>query len=103
MPRIHKLTAAEIAALSRRPPGARAQVAREYDEFLANFAIGDYGRVDLAEGERRTSIFWILDFGFWIGLASTPNPKSKIGNPKSEGRLADPQRPPNDIAPHCRA
>jgi hypothetical protein len=54
MPRFHKLTPAEIATLERRPPGARAQVAREYEEHLADFVAGDYGCVDLAEGERRT-------------------------------------------------
>jgi hypothetical protein len=54
MPRFRKLSQAEVATLERRPPGVRAQVAREYYEHLAGFAAGDYGRVDLAEGERRT-------------------------------------------------
>ena len=53
MPRFRKLNAAEIAALEQRPPGARAQVAREYDACVADFAVGDYGRVELAAHERR--------------------------------------------------
>ena len=53
MPRFRKLNAAEIAALEQRPPGARAQVAREYDAYVADFAAGDYGRVELAAHEQR--------------------------------------------------
>lgn len=53
MPRFRKLNSAEIAALEQRPPGARAQVAREYDAYVADFAAGDYGRVELAAHERR--------------------------------------------------
>lgn len=56
MPSLRKLTSAEIAALDQRPPGARAQVAREYDAYLAGFAAGDYGRVDLAADERHTVV-----------------------------------------------
>jgi len=33
--------------------GKRAQLARAYDDYLSNFALGDYGQVDLAPGERR--------------------------------------------------
>jgi hypothetical protein len=53
MPRVRKLSAAEIAALEQLTPDQRAQVAEKYDGYLAGFTIGDYGHVELHEGERR--------------------------------------------------
>ena len=53
MPSLRKLSETEIAALEQPTPGLRAQVAQAYDEYLAGFAIGDYGHVELHEGERR--------------------------------------------------
>jgi len=53
MPRFRKLSAAEIAALEQPTPGARAQIAQEYDAYLAGFAAGDYGSAELHDGERR--------------------------------------------------
>jgi hypothetical protein len=52
MPRFRKLSLVEIAALRTPAPSARAQVAREYDAYIADFVIGDYGRAELHEGER---------------------------------------------------
>jgi hypothetical protein len=56
MPRFRKFSAAEVAALEPPTLGARAQVAREYDAFLADFAAGDYGRAELHDGERRAVV-----------------------------------------------
>lgn len=56
MPRLCKLSAAEAAALEQPSNGDRAQVAREYDAYVAGFAIGDYGRAELHEGERRNLV-----------------------------------------------
>jgi len=53
MPRVRKLSPTEVAALEQATPGPRAQVAQEYDAYLADFAIGDYGRAELHDGERR--------------------------------------------------
>jgi hypothetical protein len=44
---------AEITALEQTAPGLRAQIAREYDAYLADFAIGDYGRAEVGDDERR--------------------------------------------------
>src|SRR5262249_21341063 len=52
MPSLRKLSEAEIAALEQPAPDPRDQVAREYDTYLASFAIGDDGQVDLGD-ERR--------------------------------------------------
>jgi hypothetical protein len=56
MPRFRRLGEAEIAALNQPSLGARAQVAREYDAYIADFVIGDYGRTELHEGERRDTV-----------------------------------------------
>jgi hypothetical protein len=57
MPSFRKLTAAETAA---NPPtrSARAQIARAYDAYLADFAIGEYGRAELIAGEQRAGAAW---------------------------------------------
>jgi hypothetical protein len=56
MPSFRKLSPAEIAALDQPPIGARAEIARVYDAYLAEFVIGDYGRVELVDGERRVIV-----------------------------------------------
>jgi hypothetical protein len=56
MPSFRGFSAAETAALEQRQAGARAQIARMYDAFLADFVVDDYGRADLAAGERRAAV-----------------------------------------------
>jgi hypothetical protein len=56
MPSLRKLSEAEIVALEQPTLGARAQVAREYDAYVAGFAIGDYGRAELYAGEGRDTV-----------------------------------------------
>jgi hypothetical protein len=53
MPSFRKLGSAETAALEQPALGARARVAQEYDQHLADFAVGDYGRAEPIEGEQR--------------------------------------------------
>ena len=56
MPQFRKLSMAEIAALDQPPIGARAEIARAYDEYLAGFAAGDDGQAALIDGERRAVV-----------------------------------------------
>ena len=56
MPQFRKLSMAEIAALDQPAIGARAEIAREYDAYLASFAVGDYGRAELIDSERRALV-----------------------------------------------
>ena len=56
MPSVRRLSPAEIAVPHQRLLGARTQVAREYDAYVADFVAGDYGRVELAADERRTVV-----------------------------------------------
>ncbi len=55
MPHFRKLTEAEIAAL-QPAPSARAQIAREYDAYVAGFTAGDYGQAELAAHEQRSVV-----------------------------------------------
>jgi len=56
MPSFRKLGVAEIAALEQPSLSERAQRIREYDVYLAEFVAGDYGRAELAAGDRRTLV-----------------------------------------------
>ncbi|MFL5804993.1 MAG: hypothetical protein ACJ8CR_25030 [Roseiflexaceae bacterium] len=56
MPRFRKLSAAEASAQDQPSPGTHAQVAQEYDAYLADFAIGDYGCAELHADERRAVV-----------------------------------------------
>jgi hypothetical protein len=53
---VRKPGSTEVALREQRPLGARALVAHEYDAYLADFAAGDYGRVELAESEPRNIV-----------------------------------------------
>jgi len=55
MPTFRKLDSVEVE-LKPLPLSKRSQVAREYDEYLASFAVGDYGRAALNAGERRALV-----------------------------------------------
>lgn len=56
MPSFRKLNPADLGAQKQRPLSERARVAQEYDTCLDGFAIGDYGRVELAAGDRRAVV-----------------------------------------------
>jgi hypothetical protein len=56
MPSFRKLSAAEVAVLEQGAISTRTQVAHEYDAYLVDFAVGDYGRVELHEGEQRSLV-----------------------------------------------
>ncbi|MGQ9547185.1 MAG: hypothetical protein ACUVSY_02855 [Roseiflexus sp.] len=56
MPRVRKLTKEEILVLENKGKGMRALIAAEYDRFLEDYAIGDYGELELDPEERRTTV-----------------------------------------------
>ena len=56
MPSFRKLDAGEIQAPAARPPSKRARVAQEYDALLEGFIVGDHGRAELLDGERRMTV-----------------------------------------------
>jgi hypothetical protein len=120
MPQFRKVSPAEIAALDRPQHGARAQVAREYDAYLAGFAAGDYGQAALIDGERRAVVRQRLHAaarrrGLALRFRSGPGPltfhvmaapeicppqplpsiqAAPVTAPVTDGRLQRPPRPP---------
>lgn len=56
MARIRKAAHEETGMDAERPLSTRARIAQEYDALLADFAVGDYGKVDLSAGEQRLTV-----------------------------------------------
>jgi hypothetical protein len=98
----------------------RAAIAREYDEYLASFAAGDYGRAALFNGELRALVRQRLQAaarrrGLTLRFRSGPGPltfhvtaalemsspppqppveAAPVTAPVTDGRLQRPPRPP---------
>jgi hypothetical protein len=53
MPSFRKLSPSEFPIATPRPSSARARIAQAYDALLADFVVGEHGRVELVEDERR--------------------------------------------------
>jgi hypothetical protein len=56
MPKVRKLTKEEVLLLENKGKGMRALIAAEYDQFLEDYTIGDYGEVELEPDDRRTTV-----------------------------------------------
>lgn len=56
MPVVRKLSDDEVRTLGTKPLGERGRVAAEYDTYLLDFAPGDYGEVQLDDGDNRLTI-----------------------------------------------
>jgi hypothetical protein len=91
MPHFRKLSAAEIAALKQPKLGSRAQLARTYDGYLSDFAVGDYGQVELGPEERRGVVRSQLHAAAarrGLALRFRPGPRAAL-----IFRVTPPQRP----------
>lgn len=120
MPSFHKLDPSKVAVFEQPRLGSRARIAQEYDAYVSIFAVGDYGRADLIEGERRTIVRGrlqaaarrrgiVLRFRSGPGVAlifrvdAAPTPKAKPAPQPTQvsrardfpaQRDAEPSRPP---------
>jgi hypothetical protein len=57
MPIVKKMSAEEAQALeSKNGAGVRAAIEQEYDGYLADFSIGEYAEVSLADDENKTTV-----------------------------------------------
>ncbi len=59
MPSVRKLTTEEIEELERKEnkgDSVRAEIARQYDQFLIEFGPNEHGEVELEEGENKLNI-----------------------------------------------
>lgn len=56
MARSRKADQQETRTVAERPLSTRARIAQEYDALLADFAVGDYGKVDLSADDQRLTV-----------------------------------------------
>ena len=56
MPTVRKLSSEEVRALENRGKGQRKLVEEQYDAFLGEYDVGDYGEADLASDEKRLTV-----------------------------------------------
>ena len=59
MPRLEKMTQDEIEDLQKKTngnSGKRKEIEREYDAFLADYQIGDFGKAYLEDGDSKVNV-----------------------------------------------
>jgi hypothetical protein len=56
MPTVRKLTSDEVRSIENRGKGLRKLIEEEYDSFLGDYAVGDYGEADLSDDEKRLTV-----------------------------------------------
>jgi hypothetical protein len=56
MPIVRKLTSEEVRSIENRGKGLRKLIEEEYDMFLSDYSVGDYGEAELNEGEKRLTV-----------------------------------------------
>jgi hypothetical protein len=56
MPIVRKLTPEEVQSLEVPAKGPRKLVEEQYDQFLAEYDVGDYGEAELDEEENRLTV-----------------------------------------------
>lgn len=56
MPRVRKLSPEEVRMIENKGKGMRKLIAEQYDAFLADYAVGDYGEAELEDNEKRLTV-----------------------------------------------
>ena len=56
MPQLRKLAPEEVQAIENKGKPQRKITEEQYDAFLANYAVGDYGEAELDEDEKRLTV-----------------------------------------------
>ena len=56
MPKMRKLSVDEVRTIERKNKGQRKVVEEQYDTFLADYTLGDYGEAELEDGEKRITV-----------------------------------------------
>jgi len=56
MPRVRKLAPEEVQAIENKGKGLRKITEEQYDRFLADYEVGDYGEAELEDTERRLTV-----------------------------------------------
>jgi hypothetical protein len=56
MPTVRKLSSDEVRTIENRGKGLRKLIEEEYDTFLSEYSIGDYGEAELGSDEKRLTV-----------------------------------------------
>lgn len=56
MPTVRKLTPEEVRTVEYKGKGQRKLTEEEYDRYLADYEVGDYGEAELAPEEKRLTV-----------------------------------------------
>jgi hypothetical protein len=101
MPTVRKLTPGEVQTIENRGKGLRKLIGEEYDQFLAEYAAGDYGEALVAEDEKRLTVrnrfkaaagrrglalYFIRTGGNTIRFKVMPGDEQPARQPKAQGR-----------------
>ena len=56
MPTVRKLEPLEVQTIENKGKGTRKLIEEQYDTFLADYQVGDYGEAELDEDEKRLTV-----------------------------------------------
>jgi hypothetical protein len=56
MPTVRKLEPSEVQTIENKGKGLRKLTEEQYDAFLRDYAVGDYGEAELEEDEKRLTV-----------------------------------------------
>jgi hypothetical protein len=56
MPTVRKLTQEEVRTIENKGKGLRKLIEEEYDMFLSDYDVGDYGEAELTSDEKRLTV-----------------------------------------------
>ena len=56
MPSVRKLTQEEVRTIENKGKGLRKLIEEEYDMFLREYEVGDYGEAELTSDEKRLTV-----------------------------------------------
>ena len=56
MPQVRKLAPEEVQAIENKGKGLRKLTEEQYDAFLSDYQVGDYGEAELEEDEKRLTV-----------------------------------------------
>jgi hypothetical protein len=56
MPTVRKLTQEEVRTIENKGKGLRKLIEEEYDLFMGDYGVGDYGEAELSSDEKRLTV-----------------------------------------------
>ena len=56
MPTVRKLTQEEVRTIENKGKGLRKLIEEEYDMFMGDYDVGDYGEAELTSDEKRLTV-----------------------------------------------